>query len=165
MGDAINSDVHDDLPQLTDRVVLPRGDVQEDVYDWPDNESVRPDIAQFYFYESPSPGITAGQVAPRPSPDEPTDLSTYKFPFVRSFSSEYLPSSPMMPAVPSDIHSYYFEEPSRDGGGKDGEGRSQFSDDDDEHNRVVRSTRFVARVTDAFHGAEKTRVAPKLRPI
>lgn len=170
MDDDINSDVHDDLLQLTDRVVfvppsLPHSDVQEDEYDWPDDESVRPDVAQFYFYESPgSSGITSSRVAPGPSPDEPDDFSTYKFPFVRSFSSENLPPSPMTPAVPSGIHSYYFEH-DRDGGGEDGEGRSQFFDEDDENNHVMR-TRFVARVADAFHGAEKTRPAPKLlRPF
>jgi hypothetical protein len=166
MDDDISNDVHDDLPQLTDRVVLvppspPHSDVQEDEYDWPDDESVRPDVAQFYFYESPSSsGITTSRVAPGPSPDEPDDFSTYKFPFVRSFSSENLPPSPMTPAVPSGIHSYYFEH-GRDGGGEDGEGRSQFFDDDDQNNHVMR-TRFVARVADAFHGAEKTRPVPKL---
>jgi len=166
MDDNINNDVLDELPQLTDRVILvppsPHSDVQEDEYDWPDDESVRPDIAQFYFYESPSSsGITTGGVAPGPSPDEPDDLSTYKFPFVRSFSSENLPPTP---AVPSGIHSYYFEH-GRDVGGEDGEGRSQFSDDDDENNHMMR-TRFVARVADAFHGAEKTRAVPKLlRPF
>ena len=92
----INNDLHDDPPQLTDRVVLVPpsrpSDVQEDEYDWPDDESVRPDIAQFYFYGSPSSnGITTSRVAPGPSPDEPDDFSTYKFPFVRSFSSENLP--------------------------------------------------------------------------
>jgi hypothetical protein len=166
----ISNDVHDDLPQLTDGVVLvppspPHSDVQEDEYDWPDDESVRPDIAQFYFYESPSSsGVTTSRVAPGPSPDGPNDLSVYKFPFVRSFSSENLPPSPMTPAVPSSIHSYYVEQ-GRDGDGEDGEGRSQFFDDDDENNNVVR-TRFVARVADAFHGAEKTRTVPKLlRPF
>jgi hypothetical protein len=165
----INNDLHDDPPQLTDRVVLVPpsrpSDVQEDEYDWPDDESVRPDIAQFYFYGSPSSnGITTSRVAPGPSPDEPDDFSTYKFPFVRSFSSENLPPSPMTPAVPSGIDSYYFEH-GRDGGGEDGEGRSQFFDDDDENNHVMR-TRFVARVADAFHGAEKTRPMPKLlRPF
>ena len=170
MDDDINNDVLDDLPQLTDRVVLvppsPPIDVQEDEYDWPDDESVRPDIAQFYFYESPSSsGITTSRVGPGPSPDEPDDLSAYKFPFVRSFSSsENLPASPMTPAVPSGIHSYYFEH-GRGGGGGDGEGRSQFSDEDDETNHMMR-TRFVARVADTFHGAEKTRVVPKLlRPF
>jgi hypothetical protein len=170
MDDDINNDVHDDLLQLTDGVVLvppslPHSDVQEDDYDWPDDESVRPDVAQFYFYESPSSsGITSSRVAPGPSPDEPDDFSTYKFPFVRSFSSENLPPSPMTPAVPSGIHSYYFEH-GRDGGGEDGEGRSQFFDEDDENNHVMR-TRFVARVADAFHGAEKTRPVPKLlRPF
>ena len=159
---------HDDLPQLTDRVILvpppPHGDVQEDEYDWPDDESVRPDIAQFYFYESPSSnGITTSRVAPDPSPNEPDDLSTYKFPFVRSFSSEHIPPSPMTPGVPSDIHSYYIEH--GQDVGEDVEGRSQFFDDDDENNHVVR-TRFVARVADAFHGAEKTRPVPKLlRPF
>lgn len=168
MDDDINNDVHDDLSQLTDRVVLvppsPHSDVQEDEY-WPDDESVRPDIAQFYFYESPSSsGITTSRVAPGASPDEPDDFSTYKFPFVRSFSSENLPPSPMTPAVPSGIHSYYFEH-GRGGGGEDGEGRSQFFDEDDENNHVMR-TRFVARVADAFHGAEKTRPMPKLlRPF
>lgn len=169
IDDDINNDVLDDLPQLTDRVVLvppsPHGDVQEDEYDWPDDESVRPDIAQFYFYESPSSnGITTSRVSPGPLPDEPDGLSTYKFPFVRSFSSENLPSSPMTPAVPSSIHSYYFEH-GQDEGGEDGEGRSQFSDDDDVNNHMMR-TRFVARVADAFHGAEKTRAVPKLlRPF
>jgi hypothetical protein len=168
MDDDINNDVPDDLSQLTDRVVLvpppPHSDVQEDEYDWPDDESVRQDIAQFYFYASPSPsGITTSRVAPGPSPDESDDLSMYKFPFVRSFSSENLPPSPMTPAVPSGIDSYYFDH-GRDGGG-DGEGRSQFFDEDDENNQVMR-TRFVARVADAFHGAEKTRAVPKLlRPF
>jgi len=165
MDDDSNNDAHDGLLQLTDRVVLeppsPHSDVQEGEYDWPDDESVRPDIAQFYFYESPSSsGITTSRVAPAPSPDEPDDLTTYKFPFVRSFSSENLPPSPMTTAVPSGMHSYYFEH-GRDGGGDDGEGRSQFFDDDDQNNHVMR-TRFVARVADAFHGAEKTRPVPKL---
>ena len=168
MDDDINNDVLDDMPQLTDRVVLvppsPHSDVQEDEYDWPDNESVRPDIAQFYFYESPSSsGITANRVAPGPSPGEHDDLSMYKFPFVRSFSSENHPPSPMTPAVPSGIDSYYFED-EQDGGGEDSEGRSQFFEDD-ENNHVMR-TRFVARVADAFHGTEKTRAVPKLlRPF
>ncbi len=163
-----DGDVHNALPQLTDKVVLvpplpPHSDVQDGEYDWPDDESVRPDIAQFYFYSNPS-GITAGGAAPRPSPHEPDDLSTYKFPFVRSFSSENLPSGPMTPAVPSDIHNYYFEEPGRDGGSEEGEGRSQFFDDDDndERNHAVRS--HVAR-GDAFHSVEKTRLVPKLRPF
>jgi hypothetical protein len=170
MDGDINNDVHDGLPQLTDRVVLvppspPHSDVQGDEYDWRDDESVRPDIAQFYFYESPSSsGISTSRVAPDPSPDEPDDLSSYKFPFVQSFSSENLPPSPMTPAVPSGIHRHYFEH-GRDGGGEDGEGRSQFFDDDDENPHVMR-TRFVARVADAFHGAEKTRPVPKLlRPF
>lgn len=166
LDDDINN--YDDLPRLTDRVVLvpppPHSNVQEDEYDWPDDESVRPDIAQFYFYESPSSnGNTTSRVAPGPSPNEPDDLSTYKFPFVRSFSSENIPPSPMTPAVPSDIHSYYIEH--GQDVGEDGEGRSQFFDDDEENNHVTR-TRFVARVADAFHGAEKTRPVPKLlRPF
>lgn len=171
MDDDINSDLHDDLLQLTDRVVLvppspPHSDVQEDEYDWRDDEPVRPDIAQFYFYESPSSsGITTGRVAPGPSPDEPDDFSTYKFPFVQSLSSENLPPSRMTPAVPSGIRSYYFEH-GRDGGGEDAEGRSQFFDDDDDENNHVMRTRFVARVADAFHGVEKPRPVPKLlRPF
>jgi hypothetical protein len=169
MDDDINNDVLDDLPQLTDRVVLvppsPHSDIQEDEYDWPDDESVRPDVAQFYFYESPSSsGITTSRVAPGPSPDESHGFSTYKFPFVRSFSSENLPPSPMTPAVPSGIDSYYFEH-GQDGGGEDSEGRSQFFENDDADNHVMR-TRFVARVADAFHGAEKTPAVPKLlRPF
>jgi hypothetical protein len=145
----------------------PPSDVQEDDYDWPDDESVRPDIAQFYFYEPPSSSdITASRVAPGPLPDERDDLSTFKFPFVRSFSSENIPPSPMTPAVPSSIHSYYFEHGRGDEGGEDGEGRSQFFDDDDNNNNHVMQTRFVARVTDAFHGVEKTRPVPKLlRPF
>jgi hypothetical protein len=67
------------------------------------------------------------RVAPGPLPDEPNDLSMYKFPFAQSFSSENLPLSPMTPAVPSDF------EHGQDGGGKDGKGRSQFFDDDDEN--------------------------------
>ena len=90
----------------------PHSDVQEDEYDWPDDESVRPDIAQFNFYESPnSSGITTSRVAPGPSPNEPDNLSTYKFPFFQSLSSENVRPSPMMPAVPSDIHSYYYIRP------------------------------------------------------
>lgn len=167
MDDDINNDILDDLAQLTDRVVLvppsPHGDVQEDEYDWPDDESVRRDIAQFYFYEPPSSsGITTSPVAPGPSPDESDDLSMYKFPFVRSLSSENLPPSPMTPAVPSGIDSYYFEH-GQDGGGN-GDARSQFFDED-ENNQVMR-TRFVARVADAFQGPEKTRAVPKLlRPF
>lgn len=164
--DDTSSDTHDDLPQLVDRVVLvppspPHDDSVEDEYDWPDDESVRPDIAQFYFYGSPNPIVSAGQVAPQPSSDELDDLSSYKFPFVRSLSSENIPASPMAPSVPSDIHSYYSEEPGRDGGGEDGEGRTHFFDD--EHSRAMRG-RLAVRA-DAFQGAEKTRPVRKLQPF
>ena len=165
VGDNIGSDVYDDLPQLADRVVLvppspPLDDSKEDEYDWPDDESVRPDIAQFYFFESPShSGSPAGRVAARPSPDEPDDLSTYKFPFVRSLSSENIPASPITPSVPSDIHSYYSEDASRYGDGEDREGRLQIFDD--EHNRAMRA-RSMAR---ADQGVEQNRPVPKLRPF
>ena len=168
--DATGSDVYGDLPHIADRVVLvppspPHDDSQEDEYDWPDDESVRPDVAQFYFFESPGlNGSTAGPVAPRPPPHEPDDLATFKFPFVRSLSSENIPASPITPSVPSDIHSYYSEETSRDGGGEDGEGRSQFFDD--EHNRVNGAMRARLMVrADAFQGGEKIRPVPRLRPF
>jgi hypothetical protein len=161
---AINSGVYDDLSQLSNRVVLvppsPPHDNSQDEFDWPDDESVRPDIAQFYFFETSSPGGGgAGRIAPL-SPDEPDDLSTFKFPFVRSLS-ENIPASPITPSVPSDIHSYYSEGPGRDGGGEDVEGRSHFFDD--EHNRAMRA-RLTVRA-DAFQGTEKTRPVPKLRPF
>jgi hypothetical protein len=162
--DDANNNVYDDLSQLADRVVLvppspPHDDSQEDEYDWPDDESVRPDIAQFYFFETSSPSGGGGRVAP-PSPDEPDDLSAFKFPFVRSLSSENIPASPITPSVPSDIHSYY-EEPGRDGGGEDGEGRSHLFDD--EHNRAMRARLMVH--ADTFQAAERTRPVPKLRPF
>jgi hypothetical protein len=166
VNDATGSDVYGDVPHLANRVVLvppspPHDDSQEDEYDWPDDESVRPDVAQFYFFESPGPNDSAaGRVAPHPSPHEPDDLSTYKFPFVRSLSSENIPASPMTPSVPSDIHSYY-EEASRDGGGEDSEGRSQFFDD--EHDLAMRA-RLTVRA-DTFQCAEKTRQVPRLRPF
>jgi hypothetical protein len=86
--------------------------------------------------------------------------STYQFPFAQSFSESFetLPPSPMTPAVPSGIHSYYFEH-GRDGGGEeDGEGRPGLQFFDDDENPHVMRTRSVARVADGFHGAEKTRV-------
>lgn len=166
VDDAINSDVYDDLSQLSNRVVLvspspPHDDSQEDEFDWPDDESVRPDIAQFYFFETSSPGGGGvGRIAPL-SPDEPDDLSKFKFPFVRSFPSENIPASPITPSVPSDIHSYYSEGPGRDAGGEDIEGRSHFFDD--EHSRAMRA-RLMARA-DAFQGTERNQPVPKLRPF
>lgn len=136
----------------------PHSDVQEDEYDWPNDEFIRLDIVQFYFYEPPSSSsITTSHVAPSPSPNEPDDLSTYKFPFFWSFSSENIPLSSMMLAMPSDIHNYYIEH-----GwdvGEEGEGRSQFffNDNNDENNHVMQM-HFVAHVVNVFHGAKKTQL-------
>jgi hypothetical protein len=92
---------------LTDRVVLvppspPHSDVQEDEYDWPD-------IAPFYFYESPAP-VALLRVVLHPAPSL-MGLTTSPRTNFRSLShSRPKPSpraepSPMTPAVLSNIHS------------------------------------------------------------
>ncbi|KAF8257662.1 hypothetical protein EI94DRAFT_1817216 [Lactarius quietus] len=128
----------------------------EEEQDWPDDESVRPDIAQFYLYES-NDNIASGSksgdvVARRRSPDAPHDeRSTYTNSFVA-------------PSARGDIESYYFGVPdaaSDDGVDNNTEAQSRASFVDDERSQGMRA-RLIARV-DALYGAEKLPPVPKLR--
>jgi len=131
----------------------------EDEQDWPDDESVRPDIAQFYLYE-PTDNINGGgDVVPgrRPSPDAPHDeRSTYTY----SFSS-------VGGNARGDIESYYFgaQDTAGDGGADDStEVQSRASFVDNERSHGMRS-RLIARV-GALYGAEKLPPpVPKLQPF
>jgi len=158
LGDDVDDDVHgddrdDDLPWLAERVALeppsPPRNQEEDGYAWPEDESVRPDIPQFYLYAPPSP---AGLVIKRPSPDVPDDeRSTYTFSY--SAPSADMRRSAMTASVHSDIHSYYFG-----GADQDGDG-----DVDDEPSNAMRA-RLIARA-DARYGLEKIPPVPKIRPF
>ena len=131
--------------------------------DWPDDESVRPDIAEFYLYEpdgnrvSASIGGRADIVAGRRrSPDAPHDeRSTYTYSYTPSTSGD----------ARGDVESYYFGAPSDDEGVDDhsteAQSRASFVDDERSHNM---RERLIARV-DALYGAEKVPPVPKLRPF
>jgi hypothetical protein len=171
LGDAVGEDVHgddqdDDLPWLAERVALVppsplRDQRQEDDRAWPDDESVRPDTAQFYLYAPPSPGGGTGRVAKRPSPDVPDDeRSTYSL----SYSSPAdMRTSAMTASVYSDIHSYYFGDPDRDEGSGDERLLHSRFVDNDEASRGMRA-RLMARA-DALYYPEKIPPVPKIRPF
>lgn len=141
---------------------------REDEQDWPDDESVRPDIAQFYLYEpsgervSVSGGVEEMISGRRRSPDAPHDERS-------SYTYSYTPSTVGGDAR-GDVESYYFGDPdtTSDGGADDGaddsteaQSRASFVDDERSHNMRAR---LIARV-DALYGAEKVPPVPKLRPF
>lgn len=167
LGDAVDNDTHgddrdDDIPWLTERVALeppspPRD--QEDDNAWPDDESVRPDIPQFYLYAPPSPSGGAG-VIKRPSPDVPDDeRSTYTFSY--SAPSANMRASTMTASMDSDVHSYYFGEADQDGDGNERPLRTRFVGD--EASNGMRA-RLIARA-DALFGLEKVPPVPKIQPF
>jgi len=160
-------DRDDDLPWLAERVALvppspPRDQQQEDDCAWPDDESVRPDTAQFYLYAPPSLSGGTGRVIKHPSPDVPDDeRSTYTLSY--SASPAHMRASAMTAPVYSDIHSYYFGEPDRDeGGGSERLLRARFVDDD-EASQGMRAR--LMPPTDALYYPEKIPPVPKIRPF
>ena len=138
---------------------------REEEQDWPDDESVRPDIAQFYLYEPSGNGggardrdVIAGR---RRSPDAPHDeRSTYTYSYATSTAGD----------ARGDIESYYFgvPDPANEGNADDvvddsTEAQSRASFVDDERSQGMRA-RLIARV-DALYGAEQFPPVPKLRPF
>ena len=143
----------------------PLEQLREEEQDWPDDESVRPDIAQFYLYEPSGNGggggdgdVVAGR---RRSPDAPHDeRSTYTYSYAASTVGD----------ARGDIESYYFGVPdaASDGNADDvvddsTEAQSRASFVDDERSQSMRA-RLIARV-DALYGAEQLPPVPKLRPF
>ena len=169
LGDAVDDDGYgddrgDDLPWLAERVALeppsPPRDQEGNGYGWPDDESVRPDIPQFYLYAPPSPSGRAGLVIKRPSPDVPDDeRSTYTFSY--SAQSADMRASAMTASVDSDVHSYYFGEADQDGDGDKRLLHSRFVDDEPSNGMRAR---LIARA-DALYGLEKIPPVPKIRPF
>ncbi|KAI9433167.1 hypothetical protein H4582DRAFT_2082641 [Lactarius indigo] len=164
-----------DLPWLTEDVPTPPASQppeqqREDEQDWPDDESVRPDIAQFYL-NAPSGNSSSGGVGRsediiagrRRTPDAPHDeRSTYTYSYAASTGGGGDPRG--------DIESYYFGVPDAasddsaddDDDGEVTESRASFVDDD--RSRGMRA-RLIARV-DALYGTEKLPPpVPKLRPF
>ncbi|KAH8980153.1 hypothetical protein EDB86DRAFT_575544 [Lactarius hatsudake] len=155
-GNELDVDVDDndvpDLPWLTEDVPTPSASLpleqqHEDEQDWPDDESVRPDVAQFYLY-APSGNNNNGGVGGR---------------------EEIVARRRRTPDAPHDERSTYTSSfaASTVGGGDaadDGEAtgsRASFVDDERSHSMRAR---LVARV-DALYGAEKLLPVPKLRPF
>ncbi|KAH9168522.1 hypothetical protein EDB89DRAFT_1909217 [Lactarius sanguifluus] len=174
-GNGPDVDVDDndvpDLPWLTEDVPTPPASLpleqqREDEQDWPDDESVRPDVAQFYLY-APSGNSNSGGVGGsgnivarrRRTPDAPHDeRSTY--------TSSYATSTAGGVDTRGDIESYYFGVPDAAGNdsaddGEATESRASFVDDERSHSMRAR---LVARV-DALYGTEKLSPVPKLRPF
>ncbi|KAH9047103.1 hypothetical protein EDB84DRAFT_1557901 [Lactarius hengduanensis] len=160
-----------DLPWLTEDVPTPPASLlleqqREDEQDWPDDESVRPDVAQFYLY-APSGNSNSGGVGGsedivarrRRTPDAPHDeRSTY--------TDSYAASTAGRGDARADIESYYFGVPDAAGDdsaddGEATESRASFVDDERSHSMRAR---LVARV-DALYGTEKLPPVPKLRPF
>lgn len=167
VNDEVYGDENDDLTRPVETVApIPPSPTLEQTHkeerDWPDDESVRPDVAQFYLYASPSPRGGNGE-APAPfSPDVPDDeRSTYTYSFARSSPSPDMRASATIPSARSDVLSYYFEELDRDGAGGDKKRLSRSSPVDNERSREMRA-RLLARV-DAMYGEDKVPPMPKLR--
>ncbi|KAI0247520.1 hypothetical protein BJV78DRAFT_1244607 [Lactifluus subvellereus] len=167
IGDVINADVYgdenNDLTRPVETVApMPPSPTLEQTHeeerDWPDDESVRPDVAQFYLYASPSPK----EATAHRSPDVPDDeRSTYTYSFARSSPSPPPPdmrASTTIPSARSDVLSYYFEELDRDRVGGD---RERSSLVDRERSRELRA-RLLARV-DALYSGDRIPPMPKLR--
>ncbi len=173
LGDPVGDDVHgngwgDDLLSLAERVALvppspPRDQRQEANYPWPDEEFVRPDIAQFYLYTPPSPSGSAGGFTKRPSPDVPDDeRSTYTYSYPAS--STDMRAGTMAASLHSDVHGYYFGEPDRDeDGGAERQDPLHGRFFDDEPGRGMRA-RMASRA-DALYFPEKIPPVPKIRPF
>ena len=159
-----------DMPWLAEETVpmpppSPPHEQQREDEDWPDDESVRPDIAQFYLYEPDGNRVSASVggradiiVGRRRSPDAPHDeRSTYTY--------SYTPSTTGGGDARGDIESYYFGAASDDEGVEDNsteaQSRASFVDDERSHNM---RERLIARV-DALYGTEKVPPVPKLQPF
>jgi hypothetical protein len=168
-GDVIDDDAYDDEDDdlwLADRAPPPPSpsleQAHEDERDWPDDESVRPDVAQFYLYASPGPKGGEREVAAHRLPDVPDDeRSTYTYSFAPPSPSVDMRTSATIQSERSDVLSYYFDELNRDGAAGDKERLSRPSAVDSEHSREMRA-RLIARV-DALYGADKIPPMPKLR--
>jgi hypothetical protein len=174
LGDAVGDDVHgddhgqdDDIPWLAERVALvplspPRDQQPEDDRAWPDDESFRPDAAQFHLYAPPSPSGGAKGFIKRPSPDVPDDeRSTYTLSYSASLAD--MRANVMTASVYSDVHSYYFGEPDRDESGGDKRLLHGRFVENDDASRGMRA-RLTAR-PDAPYCTEKLPPVPKIRPI
>jgi hypothetical protein len=168
VGTVVNDDGDDgDLPWLVDRVApMPPSPslerTHEDELDWPDDESVRPDVAQFYLYALPSPKGGEREVTRHHSLDVPDDeRSTYTYSFAASLQSADVRASGTVPSERSDVLSYYFDEPDRDGATEDKERLSRSSVADSERSREMRS-RLIARI-DALYDADKIPPVPRRR--
>lgn len=173
--DGIDDNGVPELPWLREAVpapmpLSPPEQQREDEQDWPDDESVRPDIAQFYLYAPSDSGD--GDDGPdsgrsviarrRRTPDAPHDeRSTYTYSYSGGGGD-----------ARGDIESYYFGDPdiasdygSAEGGADnstaDSQSRASFVDD--ERSREMRQ-RFLARV-DALYGPDKVPPVPRLRPF
>jgi hypothetical protein len=167
VGNVVDDEDEDGgLPWLADRVPpMPPSSLErthEDELDWPDDESVRPDVAQFYLYASPGHKGGEREATKHHSLDVPDDeRSTYTYSFAASLQSADGRASGTIPSERSDVLSYYFDEPDRDNATEDKERFSRSSVADNERSREMRS-RLIARI-DTLYDADKIPPVPKLR--
>ncbi|KAI0295059.1 hypothetical protein B0F90DRAFT_1919505 [Multifurca ochricompacta] len=179
MGDDVDDldvdEVDDDgLPWLTERVAAmspsPSSDqLDEDEQEWPDDESVRPDIAQFYFSAPDGPHAsrtytsdTDGGLMVHRLLDVPDDeRSTFTYSYAAPSSSADARVSTMRSVHGRTDTESYSEEV--DGSGVADDCQSHVSFVDDERSHEMRA-RLIARV-DALYGAANIPPVPRLRPF
>ncbi len=175
-GVSVDHSVVPDLPWLSEAALSPPESLppeplrEEDEREWPDDESVRPDIAEFYLYNGANDGDGGNRrkevrrepedvaARRRRTPDAPRDERSM-------YTDSYAASS----FAREDIESYYFRVPDHPSDDEnesirdDGESQARPSFVDEERSQAMRA-RLIARV-DAMYGKEKLPPVPKLRPF
>ena len=177
VGNGVRGGAQDDvLPELVEGVTVvppsPHHDqTQEDDTNWPDHESVRPYMAQFYSYGLPIRSVGVGEILPRRWPDVPDDErhSTSTFQQLAASPTTNTRASAMQSSSAEvDIYSYYFEELHQDqdrDDGEDSERRSHASFVDDDRRREMRTRLSGIGYATASYGAEKIPPVPKIKPF